>query len=119
MAEQVEPKILEQLRNEDRVDELIVGRESVYGEPVQGMSDIAKVWSGILGYEVEPVQVALCFAGAKLVRASQTPDYSDNMDDVVGYLDIARKVVGEEMIVARSVDDYLQQKNRRGKRAVR
>ena len=44
------------------------------------------------------------------MRADQTPDYSDNSDDIEGYLDIFRKIVGEDMIHARSVSDYVEQK---------
>jgi hypothetical protein len=43
----------------------------------------------------------------KLVRTSHTPDYSDNSDDIEGYLDIFRKVVGEDMVHARTVSEYL------------
>lgn len=92
------------------VGELIDRRVQVYGEPVECFGRIAQVWSGILGYEVQPVEVPLMMAGAKLVRAQVSPDYSDNVDDVDGYIDIARKIVGEDMIMARSVNDYIAQK---------
>lgn len=71
---------------------------------------IAQVWSGILGHTVRPVDVPLMMAGMKLVRAQNTPDYSDNVDDIDGYIEIARKVVGEDMILARSVQEYLDKK---------
>lgn len=90
-----------------QVPELIDGRESVYGDPVEGFGRIAQVWSGILGVPVSPPQVALCLIGLKAVRASNTPDYSDNSDDIEGYLDIFRKVVGDQMIHARTVSEYL------------
>jgi hypothetical protein len=38
------------------------------------------------------------------------PDYSDNTDDVEGYLDIARKIVGDDMIQAKTVNDFIAQK---------
>jgi hypothetical protein len=49
----------------------------------------------------------------KLVRTKETPNYSDNSDDVEGYLDIFRQLVGDDMIHARTVDDYIQQHDRR------
>lgn len=90
----------------DTTDELIDGREDVYGDPVVGMQRTALIWSGILGHHVRPDQVPLLLAGYKLMRASVTPTYSDNSDDVDGYLDIFRKTVGDNMIEARSVSEY-------------
>ena len=95
------------------VSEVIDGRVSVYGEPVQAFARIAQVWSGILGVEVQPAQVPLCLIGLKAVRASITPDYSDNSDDIEGFLDIFRKIVGEDMVHARLVSEYLELKGQR------
>lgn len=95
------------------VTEVIDGRTSVYGDPVDGMKRTAQVWSGILNFEVRPDQVPLLLMGYKLVRASECPAYSDNSDDVEGYLDIFRKVLGEDMVHARSVSEYLEIKERR------
>ena len=92
--------------------EVVDGRVSVYGDPVEGFARIALVWSGILGVEVQPAQVPLMMLGMKAVRASVTPDYSDNSDDIEGYLDIFRKVVGEDMVHARSVSEYLAKRDR-------
>jgi len=89
-------------------------RVQVYGEVVPSFERIARVWSGILDHEVSAVDVTLCMMGLKMVRAQITPDYADNSDDVDGYLDIMRKIVGKDMIHARSVDDYIVEKNGRG-----
>jgi hypothetical protein len=89
------------------VEEVIDGRRKVYGDPEETMARVAKIWSGILGADVTPEQVPLCLMGYKLLRASVCPDYSDNSDDVEGYLDIFRLVVGDKMIKARTVSDYL------------
>jgi hypothetical protein len=45
-------------------------------------------------------------AGMKLVRTDVTPDYSDNSDDVDGYMDIFRRLVGEDMVHARTPAEY-------------
>lgn len=93
--------------------EVIDGRVGVYGDPVATFPRIAEVWSGILGHPVSATDVPLMLAGMKLVRAQVTPDYSDNPDDVEGYIDIFRKVVGPDMIHARSVKEYLEKRDGR------
>lgn len=97
----------------DNLTEVIDGRHDVYGDPKIEMPNVAKVWSGITGHEITPEMVPLMLIGYKLVRARRAPDYSDNSDDVEGYLDIFRTVVGEDMVHARSVTEYLQLKEQR------
>lgn len=97
----------------DIVDEVIDGRRSVYGDPINGFARIAQVWSGILDFEVRPDQVPLCLIGLKAVRTSITPDYSDNSDDIEGFLAIFREIIGPDMIHARLVSEYLEKKGRR------
>lgn len=97
----------------ENVAELIDERVKVYGDPKVTFPQIAQAWSAVLGVEVRPDQVPLCLIAMKLVRTSQTPDYSDNSDDVEGYLDIFRKVIGEDMIHARTVDEYVEKKQAR------
>lgn len=97
----------------ENVTELIDERVKVYGDPKVTFPQIAQVWSAVLGVEVRPDQVPLCLIAMKLVRTSQTPDYSDNSDDIEGYLDIFRKVVGEDMVHARTVDEYVKKKRGR------
>lgn len=95
------------------VREVIDGRIQVYGDPVVGFTRIAEVWTGILGFRVEPEQVPLMLSGMKLVRTSITPEYSDNSDDVDGYMDIFRRVMGDRIIHARTVDEYLEKRGLR------
>lgn len=101
----------------DTVAEVIDGRMDVYGDPVDGMIRTAQIWSGILGTEVQPAQVPLMLMGYKLMRTSVCPEYSDNSDDVEGYLDILRKVVGDDMIVARTVAEFLELREQRERKA--
>lgn len=98
-------------KSSELLDELIDDRKAVYGDPVTTFPRIAQIWSGILGTEVSAYDVALCLIGYKVLRTQMTPDYSDNSDDIEGYLDIFRSLVGTDMVRARSVDDYLAQKN--------
>jgi hypothetical protein len=93
--------------DESVVDEVIDGRRGVYGEPTGTYPRIAAMWSALLDHEVQAWQVPLLFMAAKMLRTMETPDYSDNSDDIEGYLAIFRELIGEDMIHARSVADYL------------
>ena len=95
------------------VEEVIDGRRSVYGNPEEVFPRHAQVWSAIIGTPVTPEQVALCLIGYKLIRTADAPDYSDNSDDIEGYLDIFRKIVGDDTVHARSVSEYLEKKKER------
>ena len=97
----------------NEAQELLDSRVSVYGERVKNMENVAKVFSGILGIEVRPDQVTLLMMGYKLVRASGTPDYEDNIKDVEGYALMFREIIGDDMIAAVNTDEYIAEKNRR------
>lgn len=96
----------------DTVTEVIDERVKLYGDPRETFVRIAQVWTGILGHEVQPVEVPLLLMGMKLVRTQVTPDYSDNSDDIEGYLAIFRELIGDDMVHARTVDEYLAFKSR-------
>jgi hypothetical protein len=97
-------------------DQIVDSRVSVYGEPVSQMAQIAQIWSAILGKEhvLQAHHVPLFMMGLKLVRTAQCPDYSDNSDDIEGWLGIFRQVIGDDMIEARLVSEYLEKKATRG-----
>ena len=95
---------------EGQLGEIIDRRVQVYGDPVETFARIAQVWSGIIGHEIQPWEVPLMMAGMKMVRADVMPDYSDNSDDIAGYLDIFRKIIGEDMIHARTVNEFIEKK---------
>jgi hypothetical protein len=99
-----------EIEESSMIDVLIERRKQVYGDPVTTFPRVAQIWSGILGCEVTAADVPLMLIGYKLLRAQVTPDYSDNSDDVEGYLDIFRTVVGEDMVHARSVEEYIAKK---------
>lgn len=92
---------------------LLDSRVAVYGERVKNMERVAQVFSGILGIEVRPDQVPLLMVGYKTVRASQTPDYEDNVKDIEGYAIMFREIIGDDMIAAVNTDEYLLEKSRR------
>lgn len=106
----------EEQRSEQRdgnVGELIDGRESVYGNPVEGCADIAMLWSVFLGHEVQAREVPIMMMLMKIARMKSSPDYSDHSDDIEGYLDIFRQIMGPDMIHARSVSEYIEQREHR------
>lgn len=93
------------------VSEVVDGRRDVYGEPVDTFARMAQMVSGLLGHEVHAWQIPLILITLKMVRTNQCPTYSDNSDDIEGYLAIFRELVGEDMVHARSVDEYLRAKD--------
>jgi hypothetical protein len=97
----------------EEAQNLLDSRLAVYGERVENMTRVAQVFSGILGMEVRPDQVPLLMVGYKTVRASQTPDYEDNVKDIEGYALMFREIIGDNMIAAVNTDEYLLEKSRR------
>ena len=94
----------------DIVEEVVVSRASVYGSVTDTYPRIAQMMSAVLDHEVQPWHVPLLLICLKLVRTTEAPDYSDNSDDVEGYLAIFRELIGDDMVHARSVGEYLEKK---------
>lgn len=92
------------------VKEVVDARIAVYGEPVETFSRMAQMWSAILNHEVQSWEVPLMLVCLKIIRTTQAPDYSDNSDDIEGYLEIFRTIIGDDMIHASSVSDYITQR---------
>lgn len=94
----------------DNLDDVIDRRVQVYGDPVDTFERIAQVWSGILDHTIQSWEVPLLMAAMKMVRTQVMPDYSDNSDDIEGYLDIFRTLIGDDMIHARTVNEFIEKK---------
>ena len=87
-------KKMESQRNK-RLADLSQSRELIYGSFDRNMKRIAKVWSVILDDELTRTvplnpgipahKVALCYAAAKIVRASNKYK-QDSYDDALAYL---------------------------------
>lgn len=98
---------------EGNLGEVIDGRTSVYGEVIPAFTRQAQAISAVLDHEVQPWEVPLIMIAIKMIRTTEAPDYSDNSDDIEGYLDIFRQLMGEDMVHARSVKEYVAERTRR------
>ena len=77
----------------ERAIGLITGdREEDYGEAHKNFSDIAALWSVVLGVDVQPWQVAACMSQLKLARAIKTPTHVDSWTDMAGYVGLAAEL---------------------------
>jgi hypothetical protein len=97
-------------QDKSEAQKLLDSRLAVYGDRVDNMQRTAKIWSGLTGFDIQPWQVPVMFAAYKLFRLNITPDYSDNIDDADGYLVMFREVIGDDMVQARTVEEYLKAK---------
>lgn len=69
--------------------DLITGhREGDYGDIHKNFSDIARLWSPVLGMQITTHQVALCLMLLKVARIIKTPTHIDSWADAAGYLGI-------------------------------
>ena len=102
----------------DEAQKLLDSRRAVYGDRIDNMERTAKIWSGLIGFEIQPWQVPLMFSAYKMFRAMIAPDYSDNIDDVDGWNKMFREIIGTDLIQARTVEEYLEEKDRRVRTAL-
>lgn len=94
----LEPFNPEDIFEHQEAEALVYGsRNSDYGHPLDDFSRTAQIWSAILGYYVEPEQVALCMVGLKLSREVNKPK-RDNIVDAHGYLMTYRMVRDEQAL---------------------
>jgi hypothetical protein len=79
----------------DELAGILADREDQYGAPAKLFDEIARIWSVILSFEIEPEQVALCMVGVKLARLSHNWSHADSIRDVAGYAAILSRLVNE------------------------
>jgi hypothetical protein len=93
----------------DETDALLASRLAVYGDRINNMERVAKIWSGLLGVEIHDWQVPLLMGAYKMFRTFQTPDYSDNSDDIFGWGKMFQEVMEANhggIVKARTVEEY-------------
>lgn len=97
-------------QREGLLGEVIDRRRQVYGEPRETFPRVAQMWSGLIGHEIQAWEVPLMMVAYKMLRTDVMPEYSDNSDDIDGYMDIFRELIGDDMVAARSVEEFIQQR---------
>jgi hypothetical protein len=94
-------------------DALLESRRSTYGDVTSNAERVAKMWNGYLGIDViTPADMMMMMALYKAYRFKVTPDYSDNINDVLGYAEIVRQVQTATggLIDAETVAEYKAKK---------
>jgi hypothetical protein len=70
---------------------IVDDRDSVYGDPVEMMGVIAKMWSSYLGTDIMDYDVPAMMALFKAARIEANPSYEDSYIDLDGYKEIERR----------------------------
>ncbi|QQO39293.1 hypothetical protein SEA_PINEAPPLEPLUTO_7 [Microbacterium phage PineapplePluto] len=91
----------------------ILDGRAAYGDRVQNMKEQAAMINAYLGTPpraIEAHDVPIIFVLIKAHRLGKMPDYADNYNDIDGYMQIAREVIGDDMIEAATAKEYSQLK---------
>ena len=83
------------------VAQVIAERSAQYGDAATNMAAIAARWSGTLGHEITPAQVALCLLDLKLARLAHDPTHEDSAVDVCGYAALLRELTEAQITEGR------------------
>jgi hypothetical protein len=73
-------------------------RAQQYAPPDQDFTNIAHIWSVLLGVPVNPAQVAMCMVALKLCRLMHAPEHADSWTDVAGYAACGFEVTREREV---------------------
>ena len=78
----------------DLARDAVADRQQRHGSPTVTFARIASTWTTLLGVEIKAVDVAICLAALKLVRATADPQHADNWVDLAGYGACGAEVAG-------------------------
>jgi hypothetical protein len=86
----------------------VLDGRAAYGDRVQNMKEQAAMITAYLSGRsvVEAHDVPMILNLIKIHRLGKMPDYEDNYADIEGYTQIAREVIGEDMIEATTAKEY-------------
>lgn len=70
-------------------------RQDAYGNVTDNFSNIAKLWSVVIGKDITAEQVALCMVQVKVARQLHKPG-RDNLVDGAGYFATIEKMQNEQ-----------------------
>lgn len=101
------------MSEKETTDELLASRREIYGDRVQNMERTAALWSALLGIKIHDWQVPLMMSAYKMLRTFETPDYSDNSDDIDGWKKMFVEVMDANhggIVQARTVEEYQRKK---------
>lgn len=93
----------------EKTDALLESRRAMYGDRVTNMERVAQLWSALLNHTIEDWQVPLLMSAYKMLRTFETPDYSDNSDDIDGWKQMFVEVMEANhggIVQARTVEEY-------------
>lgn len=94
VPQQLKPTLTNVKTVADDASEAVNGsRQETYGHPYDDFSRTAKMWSGYLGIEVAPEDVANMQIIVKLSRLKNCPKHRDSLVDVVGYALCEEKII--------------------------
>lgn len=99
--------------NKDETRKLLDGRASTYGDTTDNAERVAAMWNAYLGVNViTPADMMMMMALYKAFRFKVTPDYADNINDVLGYAQIVKDVQAKVggLIEAETAKEYQAKK---------
>ena len=104
----------------DEAEAILDSRQATYGNRVINMEAAATMVEAYLrGVDqredttLTGADFAMIMALYKIYRFAVTPDYQDNIDDVEGYLRIVRECMSDQLIEAKTAEDYQRIKRER------
>jgi len=83
---------------------IVKERAKTYGSPVPNMLRFSGMIEAILGCECTALQATMIMVSLKVLRESHGGHLVDNLDDIEGYVEIARQICDEEERDAFSAD---------------
>lgn len=99
-----------EINEPDEAPAILDGRQA-YGNRVINMRQQADMWNAYLdGRHITDVDVPIMYVLTKIHRLGRMQDYADNYNDIDGYMQIAREVVGSNMIEATTAKEYAEKK---------